>query len=508
MRKHLLLISLMALLLACLYLPGGTPHPLPTKTPWSTATASPTPEPPLPPSPPAIDWADRSLFSPALRESQQSALESLPPLSIYNLVLVLDEDMQHLTGLEEIYYTNNEGMPLDSLWLGLFPEILGGQIEIGSVRLDGASVTPERSTGMLRIPLDPPLEAGAARLLSIEFSVTIPSHGSDYYYGIFGYNEGVLSLAHAYPTVLVYDQQGWNNALPDTDGDPLFSDAAFYYVTVDAPANQVLVASGVEIDRSQTGSRQTVRYVNGPGRDFYLAASPNFRRISATENDVTIHSYYLAGASQSAAQSALETARASIAIFSDLFIPYPYTEFDIVPISTSAGGVEYPGLTAVNLSYYYGNDPFLEEVVTHEVGHQWFYNLVGNDTQDEPYLDESLTQYNTCLYYAQRYGPSSGETCLNNLRFYSSLASEPGLPIGLAVNQYTSQDYVAIIYGKGAFFFDALQQRLGEAAYQALMRDYSQAFAWGIGYTADFQALAEQHCNCDLDDLFEEWVHP
>ncbi len=508
MRKNLLLVPFLLLLLSCLCLPGGIRQEPAAPTPSPTPTASATSAPPSPLPPPPIEWADRTVFRAGWRQSQWSALETLPPLTIYNLSLSLAEDMQHAAGIEEIDYTNNEETALDSVWLALFPEILGGEIEIGAVRVDGAAVTPERAVGMLRIPLAPPLETGDARLLYIEFAVTVPTRGGQYYYGIFGYNQGVLSLAHAYPTVLVYDQDGWNNGLPDTDGDPLFSDAAFYHVTVDAPADQVLVASGVEIERRQTGSRQTVRYACGPARDFYLAASSNFRVVSETSDGITINSYYPADAQAAIARSALETARQSLAIFGDLFAPYPYTEFDIVPISTSAGGVEYPGLTAINLSFSYTNDPFLEEVVAHEVGHQWFYNLVGNDTQDEPYLDESLTQYNTCLYYAQRYGPASGEACLTSLQSYWDSASSPGLPIGLAVNDYSSRDYIAIVYGKGAFFFDALRQRLGEEAYRSLMQDYSQVFSWRIGYTPDFQALAEQHCHCDLDDLFERWVYP
>lgn len=507
MRKYLLLVPF--LLISCLCLPvSGMNGNLATETPPPAPTATFVPTPPAPLPPPSIEWNDRAVFAAGLIESQWSALEALPPLSIYNLTLVISDDMRHVAGIEEIHYTNNEDVPLDDVWLALFPEVLGGEIEIGLVRVDGLTVAPERSTGMLRIPLVPALEPARSVDLYLEFTVTVPALGGGYYYGIFGYNRGILSLAHAYPTMLVYDQEGWNNSLPDTDGDPLFSDAAFYHVTVDAPAGQVLVASGVEIERSQTGNRQRVRYVHGPARDFYLAASANFRLLSETDGSITINSYYPADASERAARLALETARASIVIFSDLFAPYPYTEFDIVPISTSAGGVEYPGLTAVNVSYYYDDDPFLEEVIAHEVGHQWFYNLVGNDTQDEPYLDESLTQYNTCLYYAGRYGPSGSEACMTSLEYYWRSASRADLPIGLAVNQYSTSDYVAIVYGKGAFFFEALRERMGEAAYQALMRDYTLAFSWSIGYTPDFQTMAEQHCNCDLDDLFEEWVYP
>lgn len=508
MRKSLFLVPL--LLMSCLCLPvRGIGGSLATETPSPSPTVPLTSPPPAPLPPPPIEWNDRAVFSTGLRESQGAVLDALPPLTVYNMTLVIGDDMQHIAGVEEIHYTNNESVPLNEVWLALFPEVLGGAIEIGPVHVNGLATTPEHSTGMLRIPLTPPLEPDQSANFYIEFTVTVPARGGGYYYGIFGYNRGILSLAHAYPTVLVYDQEGWNNGLPDTDGDPLFSDAAFYHVTVDAPVGQVLVASGVEIERSQSGGRQQVRYVNGPARDFYLAASADFRLLSETEAGITFNSYYPAGASERAAQLALETARASISTFSDLFAPYPYTEFDIVPISTSAGGVEYPGLTAINVSYYeQDDDPSLEEVVAHEVGHQWFYNLVGNDTQDEPYLDESLTQYNTCLYYDDRYGPSGGEACLTILQYYWHSASQADLPIGLAVDQYSTGDYIAIVYGKGAFFFDALRERLGEAAYHALMHDYTQAFSWRIGYTTDFQTMAEQHCNCDLDDLFEEWVYP
>jgi len=48
---------------------------------------------------------------------------------------------------------------------------------------------------------------------------------------------------------------------------------------------------------------------------------------------------------------------------------------------------------------------------------------------------------------------------------------------------------------------------MGREAFDAFLRDYYQSHLWGIGTTETFRALAEQHCECDLTDLFEEWVY-
>ncbi|MBN2386260.1 MAG: M1 family metallopeptidase [Anaerolineales bacterium] len=482
----------------------ATPTSRPTEPPGPTAPSGP---PPPPAELTGFDWQDRSPFAANLVAGWQPVLDQLPGISFYNLSLVLGEDLRQVNGLEEIYYTNRENAALDRVWLGLFPELLGGQIAIGEVRVDDRAVTPEHSLGMLAIPLEPALPAGQAVVLHIEFQVSIPAQGGNFYYGIFGYNRGILSLAHAYPTVLVYNAEGWNNEIPDDDGDPLFSDTSLYLVTVNAPASLVLVASGREIERSLEGDRQRAVYANGPARDFYLAASPDFTLRSQTVGDVTVRSYYLPG-EEIGGEQALDYAAESIRLFSARYGSYPYSEFDVVPIVTTAGGVEYPGLTAINADMYTGHDPYLEVVIAHEVGHQWFYNLVGNDTQDEPYLDESLTQFVTCQYFADRYGRSGAEACWDDLQSNWDYADDPESPIGLSVDDYSGWDYVSIIYGKGAFFFDALRERMGEAVFDAFLRDYAAAYAWEIGDTAALKRLAETHCNCDLTGLFEQWVYP
>jgi aminopeptidase N len=57
-------------------------------------------------------------------------------------------------------------------------------------------------------------------------------------------------------------------------------------------------------------------------------------------------------------------------------------------------------------------------------------------------------------------------------------------------------------------FVQALAEQMGQPAFDAFIREYVEEYRWQIATTADFKALAEQRCACDLTALFTEWVYP
>ena len=512
MPKRLLpLFLFVGLMLACcpLIIPFTTPTPTNTP-PTPIITDTPVPPPPISQTdaPFNIAWDDRALFRRNLTVSAQSILEGLPGASIYHIAFSISDPPTRVGGVEEVRYTNQETVALTEVDFAVFPEILGGSIVINNLSLDGQPVAPTHQTGLMRVPLAAPLQPGESVIIHVEFEVTVPALGGDFYYGIFGYNDGILSLAHAYPTILVYNEQGWNNQTPDLDGDPLFSDTSFYLVAVEAPADLVLVASGTEVERSETAGRQRVLYADGPARDFYLAASRDLVKSSDTVDGTTVNSYTLVG-EEEFGQAALGVGLAAIELFNNQYGPYPYTEFDLSPIQTSAGGVEYPGMTVIMLDAYTPNSAnFLELIVVHEIAHQWFYNLVGNDNQTQPWLDESLAEFLTWEYYRLQYGAERAAAYEAEEQGWCMSASGEEIPIGLPVSAYASSDYGAVVYGCGPFFFDALRDRMGQDAFNQMMQNYVAAYAWEIATADGFKAIAEQHCNCDLTPLFDEWVYP
>jgi hypothetical protein len=462
-------------------------------------------------------WTDRTIYAPGLRPDQQALLNERPGAPVYHMQISVDEAMRPVRGQQTVRYTNTETVPLDAVYFHLLPNLLDGSIEVSDVRVDGvpaAAVLEGPGDILLRVPLGAPLAPGEAVTIEMTF-ITTPPTDIGRNYGIFAYYDDVLTLAHFYPMLAVYDAEGWAIETPDIQGDVAYSDTAYYLVEVTAPADQTLVGGGIIVDETARGDTQTVIYAAGPMRDFYLVASPNYIVAGDTVDGVRVNSYGPADHPEGA-QLALDVALATLRNHSDWLVPYPYTELDIVATPTSALGVEYPGIIANTQRMYDINAQtaagvpwgvVLESTTAHEVGHQWFYGLVGNDQLNEPWLDEALTQYATYRYYLDRYGESGGEAYFDNLLGRWARVDNEAVPIGLPVGAYEEAEYGAIVYGRGPVFVRALADAMGRDTFDAFLRDYVTTYRLDIATTADFRALAETYCACDLGPLFAEWVY-
>jgi aminopeptidase N len=511
MKKTFLWLTVGILLLVACQLPF-----LPVQTTETETPATVTPE-PIPNKPePTSDEDQFAIFRDGLIQAQQPLLDNLSGASFYSIEFTIQDDLVNTNGTEEVLYTNREEVPLEEVHFRLLPNVLNGDLKVASVRVNNQPFEPiyELENSLMRVPLYQSLQPGESVDIKIEFSVTVPTE-LESNYGILAYFNGVLTLAHSYPMIAVYDDEGWNEEIPPDQGDPTYADASFFVVKVDAPGELVLVGSGSEINRQDNDGRQIVTYAAGPARDFYLAASPDYEVASQTVGEVTFNSYAPKGL-ENGAQVAIDVAAKAFEFFGKQYAPYPYTEFDIVSTPTYALGIEYPGVIAITDRIYdmegtlsgNPNSIMMESTVAHEAGHQWFYNLVGNDQLDEPWLDESLTQFVTWQYFVDQYGDSGASGFEQSLRGRWSRVDDQLIPIGLPVAAYEGSSYSSIIYGRGAFFFDALRDELGEKDFNAFMKDYVVSDSWQIGTGEIVKSLAEKHCGCDLTKLFDEWVTP
>lgn len=460
-------------------------------------------------------WQDREIFRAGLVTSEQGVLEQLPGAPVYHLDLQIEGE-NVVNGRQQLLYTNQENTPLHEIYFHLFPNLLNGSIEIANVLINGEMVVPSYESvndSEMRLPLTGSLRPGEQVVIQLDFVTTVPLE-SGRNYGVFAYIEDILALPHFYPQIAVYDDEGWNIEAPAEGGDVTYADVGFYIVRVTAPADLVMAASGVEVAQEETADSQIITFAGGPMRDFYLAASTRYERTSQSIGEITLNSYAPAEYALGSA-NALSYAMKAIESYSGRFSAYPFTELDIVTTPTLALGIEYPGIIANRLAIYGAgessggtpNQILLESTTAHEMGHQWFYSLVGNDQLDEPWLDESLTQYATYLYYFDQYGQEGAQAFYQALESRWNRVEYAEVPIGLPVASYGGAEYGAIIYGRGPIFFAEMARVMGQVAFNDFLRDYTEIHKWGIATTASLKQMAEAHCNCDLTSLFETWVY-
>ena len=474
--------------------------------------APPAVEPTSSPQEAEDDWTDYSVFETGLISSEKPVLQELTSASIYHIDIKIADDLLSLQGVEQIKYTNQEDQPLSDVYFQLFPNMEGGQSTILSAVVDGteAPFAYEDSNASVRVGLPQALDPGQSTIIQLDFKVSLPQDAGGNY-GLFGYIDNILVLDGFYPAIPVYNEDGWHYGWLPPNSDTTFQDVSYYLVTVTAPKDLVIISSGVTVDAQKTNGQQIVTIAQGPSRDFYIAASDEFEVISEMIGETTVNSYSVSGLEEGS-KTALNTAVNAIETFNSYYGVYPYTEFDVVSTPMQgAYGIEYPGIVGINYALYDTSDPstasILESTVAHETGHQWLYNVVGDDQINEPWLDEAMTQYATGLYFLHEYGESGYDSYTSSWYTRWDRMERADKPIGLPAGSYEGREYSGIVYGRGPIFIETLGQTMGEETFEVFLKDYYQTFKWGIVTTEEFKELAEEHCQCDLTELFEAWVY-
>ncbi len=444
----------------------------------------------------------------------------------YAISLTVNFDAHQIQGHEVIDYTNAEEVALDRLYLRLLPNGHGsygnGSLEVAKTLLDGKTVSPTLSLNdsILEIPLPAPLQPDEHARLELNFSGNVPldfgGEATPAGYGIYNYSSSIMALANWYPILSVYDAKGWHLDPVSDIGDSVYSDTAFYTVDISAPVDVKVAATGSEISATAVDAKTTRHhYLSGPARDFFIIMSPNFQKMEQTVDGTTVNSYYIPS-HEEGGMAALRVAAASLKIYNQHFGAYPFREFDIAEAPMRyAAGVEYPGIVIIgDFLYDQSNQPNFVVAVSHEVAHQWWYNVVGNDVFAEPWLDEALTSYTSSMYY--EFG-SGGPSAARGLIAYWEDRYQKVVQAGKddAVNQslayFESLNdptvYSYVVYSKGALFFQAVRQEIGDQAYFSALRDYYQEYQFRIASGSDLLKLFEKAAGRPLGDFYRKWLN-
>ncbi|MBN1202523.1 MAG: M1 family metallopeptidase [Anaerolineae bacterium] len=462
------------------------------------------------------DWAE--VYRPALLPDFAGDMVAYAdaPRYVVDLSLDVTPDEVTITGHQLVCYTNRAaGVALETIVFRLYPnlESYGGDMQVSGVMVDGVPVESELddTRSVLRVPLPAALEPGESATVEMDF-VTLVSAGVKALYAQFAYLDGVITLPQAYPVLSVYQPGGgWWQATEHPQGDAIFSETAFYEVTVSAPADLILAASGSEIGLSANDDGTlSHRYAAPLMRDFTLMASADYVTAVGQQDGVTITLYYNPDLPNAAinASAGLQMAQNAIRIFDTVYGRYPFAELDVVQTPTTAGGIEYPGLIVVATEHWDKADDSFEFILAHEAAHQWWFSLVGNDQLLNPWMDEALAQYSVAVYIRDREGLAgyNGALSFYCQEYSKYVAENPDMVIGLPVTAYEGSAYYYLVYQKGPLFYAALDEAYGYDTVLLMLQDYLDAYRYEIARPDDLLRSFEATLGEELDPLFTEWV--
>ncbi|MBN1219189.1 MAG: M1 family metallopeptidase [Anaerolineae bacterium] len=449
----------------------------------------------------------------ALQPRSQNDIEALGPLPQYHVTAQLNQEGDILQGVEQVIIP----APGPEVVFRLYPNLAnyGGATQVTSAHINGAPVNlePLADNTAIRLIVPPTADDSLPVLATVNLAFTVNLNSqpgpdpSDY--TLFGWDGPVLSLPGFYPTLAARQNGEWVLTRPPAHADVLFNEVALYQVDLTLPRAMVVAASGVAlnvIDNPQNDTR-TWQISGGPLRDVTLIAGP-FQSVSAEAAGATVTSYYLPG-HETAGQAVLAHAAASLRLYSDIYGPYPYAELDVVESPLNVRGMEYSGLVLIGEDLYQEQREYLTFLVAHEVGHQWWYAVVGNNPYQHPWLDEGLVEYGAFDYYRGVFGqPAAEELLTGRWQIPFDLAAGGGVDgaIDRPANAFNPTTYELLVYAKAALFFNAVREQLGDEIYQQVMQTYYAENRYRIVTPQTFLATAERVSGQNLNPLAEEWL--
>ncbi|HYF75088.1 MAG TPA: M1 family metallopeptidase, partial [Candidatus Nitrosocosmicus sp.] len=439
-----------------------------------------------------------------------------------------------LTAEQKVTYVNNDSVELTELYFHIYTNAFKkketapflfddfsraysrgfkpGYSEISSVELsDGQnrkaleySLQGEGET-ILKVKLSEPLKPKESVNLQFKYKVIIPPAGER-----FGYGEGNINMGNWYPVAAVYDDEGWNLDKYYSIGDPFYSEAADYTVTIKAPKAYTIAGSGAIAEEKAEGDNKIWKFDARSMRDFAFIASDRFQVSEDKAGDTIVKSYYYKG-HEKKGKEALEYGKRSIEVFGSSFGKYPYPTYSVVETEFPSG-MEYPGLVYINTRYYdseYNGDNLLYTTV-HETAHQWWYGVVGNDQIDEAWLDEGFATYSEGVFTEKEYGRGNGDM------YYAYL--DDSAKEDLAANAYDGvilkslskyanwDDYGPAVYTGGAVLLNEIRRQVGDKDFFEIMQTYYKEYTFKVATTEDFLRVCEEVSGKEFDDIFTKYL--
>ncbi len=432
-------------------------------------------------------------------------LDDAPERPLYVLNVTLDYKEGNVHAQQRIEFLNPTGKNITEVKFNVPPARREGAVEFRDARIFGqANPLPfTLSDAVLTVQLPAPLAPDKAIALTFDFTFKVPLQ--EVITGIGGddTSRGPLSLTcgHWYVMLAPYRNDAWDTPAYVPIGDPYTSELADYEVSILAPDGVVIAGAGDEVRAGRLW-----RYSLNKARVFAFAASNRYTVDQLDQNGVTFLHYGYPQHGKNA-EAVLNTAARAVKLYSQLYGPYPYKTLRIVETGRQQGQ-EYSAMVGIGTTIYdgyrSGGRHDLIATVAHEVAHQWWFNVVGNDQIRAPWLDESLARYAELRFYQEVY-PDDADWWYGYFILGRNRPSPNGA-VDLGIADFgNSKAYIDAVYRRGMIFLNDLRRKLGQDTMDAVLKDFFTVEQYKVSNRDAFFDAIARHTDKNISDIVETY---
>ncbi len=487
----------------------------------------------------------------------------------FKIEVTLNDADHTLDGFEKIEYINNSPDTLHFIWFHLWPNAYRtdktafsdqmlqngrtdfyfskkedrGYINRLDFRVNNALAKTEdhpQHIDIIKVILPKPLLPGENIEITTPFHVQLPKNFSRG-----GHVGQTYQVTQWYPKPAVYDKDGWH-PMPYLDQGEFYSEFGNYEVKVTVPKSYVVLSSG-ELQNEdekdwlkeranykspvqavskyktaqQVKSKQsiltpkneptkTLLFKQANIHDFAWFASKkyivNFDTLILNNRTIEIYCAYTESGKQ-VWKNSTQMLKNAIVFRSKTIGEYQYNIATAVEAKMGFdGGMEYPCITAISPVK---NEQDLENVIEHEIGHNWFQGMLANNERIYPWFDEGINSYYDERFtkeYSRYKTPQKKKPFGLDLNEKTVLESferwKKDQPLTTPSDSLTEANYNLIAYTKGALFMKMLEQQLGQKLFDDAMKTYFQQWKLKHPSPVDLKTSLEKSSGKNLDSSF------
>ena len=416
-------------------------------------------------------------------------------------------------------------------------ENMRGFIKIDSCFLNNSSVSltiPKDSIDLAYIELENFLKPGDSLKIFLKWTVKIP-----FIFSRFGHIKNHYEITQWYPKIPVYDKNGWH-PYPYLEIGEFYYEFGNYDVRITLPQEYIVGCTGELISpESEICFLDSIANKPYHRLNFYSASNDNktlhykinnvhdFAWVANKDYHVLKKYYYYPNSADSLTmwmlilpenwkkwQYKIDVIKNSIELYSEICGKYPYSSVTVANGKINAGGgMEYPALSIVSSDR---SDFRTDVAIAHEVGHNWFYGILGFNERKEAWMDEGLNSWAERKLVMKYYAEESrikfhnildtDYYSISDLFLFYQIGNGRSRASNLLTKYYSNMDYFVYTYTKPAKGFLLLEKYFGEDDFLLSMNNFYETWKFQHPQPKDLQQSFEDNLGENLNWFFEDYI--